>query len=193
MEPFFTTKPVGKGTGLGLSMVYGFVKQSGGHLTIYSELGQGTTIGLYFPAVDAAGGSGKPAGTARATTDSGAGRTVLIVEDNAKVRRLTETRLTALGFHCLTAPDADAALEVLASTDDIALVFTDLVMPGTLSGYDLARRISAEYPRVAVLLTSGFSEGVLQDGRIGQEFGILRKPYRQADLARAVYAVLDGG
>jgi PAS domain S-box-containing protein len=189
MEPFFTTKPVGKGTGLGLSMVYGLVKQSGGHVTIYSEPGKGTTISLYFPAVDKESGAETPvAGDGDKTF--GAGRLVLVVEDDPRVMRATLARVTAFGFRCLTATTADAAWEMLQGRDDIALVFTDLVMPGAMSGHDLALRIKAHKPGLRVLLTSGFSEGVLPGGRFAAEFAILRKPYRQADLAQALEAVL---
>lgn len=192
LEPFFTTKPVGKGTGLGLSMVYGFVKQSEGHITIYSELGHGTTINLYFPVL-----AGEDEVQKEALNDSdtvaeiGAGHTILVVEDDPRVMRLSEARLIALGYHCILAMTGDEAWEILQSRDDIALVFTDLVMPGKLSGYDLAHRIAQQKPGIRVLMTSGFSESVLQGGRIGAEFAILRKPYRQADLAAALQAVFE--
>lgn len=191
LEPFYTTKPVGSGTGLGLSMVYGFARQSDGHLAIYSELGQGTTISLYFPMIsdnDAPTESGS--GISEGPDQIGAGRLVLAVDDDARVLRLSETRLTALGFRCVTATTADAAWDVLAQRDDITLVFTDLVMPGVMSGHDLAERIAVEKPQIRVLLTSGFSEGVLRGGRIGADFTILRKPYRQAELTAAIQAVL---
>lgn len=192
LEPFFTTKPVGHGTGLGLPMVYGFVKQSGGHLTIYSELGEGTTVSLYFPALERDEGTmGATEATQIDATDAPQMRVALIAEDDEKLRRLTETRLTALGFDCRSAGTADDAWEMLADMADVALVFSDMVMPGMMSGYDLAKRIATERPEVAVLLTSGFSEAVLHDRWVGDEFKMLRKPYRQADLERAVYAVLE--
>lgn len=194
LEPFFTTKPIGKGTGLGLSMVYGFVKQSGGHLTIYSEKGHGTTISMYFPALTAASGPAllvDPTGNENASV--GAGEVVLVVEDDARVMRSSEARLLALGFACITATTADAAWEILKTRNDITVVFTDLVMPGKMSGHDLAQRIATTWPEMKVLMTSGFSEGVLRGGRIGAEFAILRKPYRQADLAQALQAILADG
>lgn len=192
LEPFFTTKPLGQGTGLGLSAVYGFVKQSGGHMTIYSEEGQGTTISLYFPAAVAAGIAPTPAQTdAAPVTVIGTGQTVLVVEDDPGVMRLSQSRISNLGFTCITAPSADAAWDILTTRDDIALIFADLVMPGTMSGYDLAKRLSVERPQIKILLTSGFSEGLVRYGRLGPEYQILRKPYRQADLARAIQAVLD--
>jgi PAS domain S-box-containing protein len=191
LEPFFTTKPLGKGTGLGLSAVYGFVRQAGGHMTIYSEVGQGTTISLYFPAATNAGPAPAPAQTGMAAIPVlGNGQVVLIVEDDPAVRRLSKTRISSLGFACITAPTADAAWDIVTSRDDITLVFADLVVPGTLSGYDLAKRLSAERPDIRILLTSGFSEGLLRGGRLGPEYRILRKPYRQADLATALQAVL---
>ena len=192
LEPFFSTKPVGKGTGLGLSAVYGFVRQSGGHMTIYSEAGQGTTVSLYFPASVAPGADPAPAQIDAAPVSTiGTGQIVLVVEDDPGVMRLSESRIGSLGFTCITAPSADDAWDILSKRDDIALVFSDLVMPGRMSGIDLARRLSSERPGIKVLLTSGFAEGLVRDGRLGSEFGLLRKPYRQADLARSIQAVLD--
>jgi PAS domain S-box-containing protein len=193
LEPFFTTKSVGKGTGLGLSMVYGFVRQSGGHLTIYSELGMGTTVSLYFPALGEPGeiDAGEPAPDPRSVM--GTERLVLVVEDDPAVRRLSEARIIELGFRCIGASTADEAVEIVKARDDIALIFTDLVMPGKLSGYDLAKLVSAEKPQIKILLTSGFSEGMLRDGRLGPEYPILRKPYRQADLVKAIRTVLGEG
>lgn len=192
LEPFFTTKPPGHGTGLGLSMVYGFVKQSGGHLTIYSEPGEGTTISLYFPALDEDAAPLVPSQEGDHISAKTAGKgIILIVEDNEKLRRLSKLRLTALGFECETAATADEAWVMLAEMQDVALVFSDVVMSGTMSGYDLAKRIVRERPEIPVLLTSGFSESVLQDRWAGDEFRMLRKPYRQADLESAVQAVLE--
>tara|TARA_R110002049_G_scaffold188402_2_gene356853 strand:- start:61223 stop:62755 length:1533 start_codon:yes stop_codon:yes gene_type:complete len=194
MEPFYTTKPIGEGTGLGLSMVYGFIKQSGGHIAIYSEIGQGTTVNLYFPALtDEIAALAPTSDGTEEYQGIGQGRLILVVEDDPRVMRLTETRLLAFGFRCVTATTGDAAWHILRDRDDITVVFTDLVMPGQMSGHDLAQRIAAEKPDVRVLMTSGFSETVLRGGRIGAEFAILRKPYRQADLAQALQAVLDDG
>jgi PAS domain S-box-containing protein len=191
LEPFFSTKPAGKGTGLGLSMVYGFVRQSGGHLTIYSELGRGTTVSLYFPAIGGGAEDDDPADlTPPQNLVSGSRRLVLVVEDDPAVRRLSEARITELGFICIGASSAQEAAGIIKGRDDITLLFTDLVMPGTVSGYDLAKRVAAEHPRIRILLTSGFSEGMLRDGRLGPEFAILHKPYRQAELAKAIRAVL---
>ena len=192
MEPFFSTKPVGQGTGLGLSMVYGFIKQSGGHIAIYSELGKGTTISLYFPAlVDTARQNPAPGVDLERHDGIGAGLRVLLVEDDPMVLRLSETRLKTLGFECVTATTGDAAWETLKSRDDIDVVFTDLVMPGELSGHALATRVAQEMPHLRILITSGFSENILRGEEEDYAFAILRKPYRQADLAEAFRALLQ--
>ncbi|HBB84451.1 MAG TPA: hybrid sensor histidine kinase/response regulator [Sulfitobacter sp.] len=192
MEPFFSTKPVGQGTGLGLSMVYGFIRQSGGHISIYSELGKGTTISLYFPALPNAAPEGDEADDrAEGHAGIGAGRRVLLVEDDPRVLRLSETRLEALGFVCVTATSGDAAWETLQARRDIDVVFTDLMMPGELSGHALALRVAEEMPGIKVLITSGFSEDILGSKAMAEQFPMLRKPYRQADLAEALGALLS--
>ncbi len=189
LEPFFTTKPPGQGTGLGLSMVYGFVKQSGGHVTLYSEPGQGTTVALYFPVANQRAGT-ETAELAMLARPSTAGKTILVVEDDDRLRRLSEARLNALGFRCHTAPNADQGWVMLQELADIDLVFTDMVMPGTMSGYDLAERIATQRPSLPVLITSGFSETLLKEGTVPRGMAVLRKPYRQSDLAEAVFAAL---
>lgn len=192
LEPFFTTKDKGRGTGLGLAMVYGFVKQSGGHVTIYSELGRGTTFNLYLPRT---GGSVAPsvapvAGAATAPPPRGV---VLVVEDDPGVRELTVTRLKAIGYEVLEAVDGRKAVEVLQGQDPVDLVFTDLVMPGGLSGRDVAVEASEIRPGIRVLLTSGYADDVVldDDPRLAQ-LNILRKPYRQADLVAALRDVFAG-
>jgi len=193
MEPFFSTKPVGQGTGLGLSMVYGFIKQSGGHIAIYSEVGKGTTISLYFPALQSTTKRDPSVGQDPERNDGiGAGLRVLLVEDDPMVLRLSETRVKALGFQCVTATTGDAAWEILQAREDIDVVFTDLVMPGELSGHALATRVAEKMPLIKILITSGFSENILRGDEANYEFAILRKPYRQADLAEAFRALLDG-
>lgn len=192
MEPFFSTKPVGQGTGLGLSMVYGFIKQSGGHVAIYSEVGQGTTVSLYFPALpDAVLQDQEPRTDSDSYTSLGQDKLVLVVEDDPRVLRLSETCLLALGFRCISATTGDAAWDIVTSRDDISIVFTDLVMPGEMSGYTLAKRIAAEKPELRILITSGFSEALMRGDSQASEFKVLRKPYRQADLAKAFLALLD--
>jgi PAS domain S-box-containing protein len=192
-EPFFTTKPVGKGTGLGLSMVYGFARQSGGYVTIYSEQGFGTTVSLYFPALHETGVPMPEAG--KAETDTAApdhGRRILVVEDDPAVRRLSQARLKALGYRTLVASNADEALEVLAKHPDIDLLFSDVVMPGKMTGIDLARMVRKMRADLPILLTSGFSAGG-DNSLIDAEFSLLQKPYRQADLATRLRIVLAGG
>ncbi len=184
-EPFFTTKEKGKGTGLGLAMVYGFTKQSGGHTSIYSEQGVGTTVKLYLPRyhLDAAAESQAPSA---AGATQGNGETILVVEDDARVRRLTVARLTELGYRVLEASGGVEALDMLARTDAIDLVFTDLVMPD-MSGYELAGRVREDYPTIGLLLTSGYSEDLANSDRLATEkLSLLRKPYRLADLAEAI-------
>jgi PAS domain S-box-containing protein len=190
-EPFFTTKPSGRGTGLGLSMVYGFAAQSGGHATLYSEPGLGTTVSLYFPAVaNAAGAELLPPGIGM---DSEAGRTpdrrVLVVEDNDAVRRLSVARLEALGYRTMAATNAEEALELLGTDPDVDVVFADIVMPGSLNGHDLARRVASEHPDVSVLLTSGFAGGIAATA--AEEFPLLQKPYRESDLATRLRILLS--
>jgi PAS domain S-box-containing protein len=184
-EPFFTTKPLGRGTGLGLATVYGYIRQSGGHVTIYSETGRGTTINLYLPAVPER--PTREHGTPEALPQ-GRGEVVLLVEDDAAVRRLTQARLAALDYACLDAADGAAARRHLAERHDIALLFTDLVLPGGVSGGDLARQVARERPQVRILLTSGHS---WPDTAI-EGAAFLRKPYRQAALARCLRSLLDG-
>ncbi|WP_050929751.1 ATP-binding protein [Aestuariivita boseongensis] len=192
-EPFFTTKTDKGGTGLGLAMVYGFVRQSGGHITLYSELGHGTSFGLYFPmALDV--DQPRPAPTTSDTlpvTLRGPGERVLIVEDNAKVRRLAVERIQSLGFETLAAENGELAYQMLKDGAQVDLVFTDLVMPGALNGYDLAEKINAEFPGIRVLLTSGYASDVVTGSMAtGQSYDILHKPYRLADLAKRLHTLL---
>jgi signal transduction histidine kinase len=189
-EPFFTTKEPGKGTGLGLATIYGFAKQSGGHVTIHSDVGRGTTVALYLPR-DA--GSEAPArhqasqwhGPPTPVT-----ATVLVVEDNPGVRALTVRRLGALGYRVLTAENGPAAIAVLVGAETVHLVFSDVVMAGGMSGVDLARWLEEERPDVKVLLSSGFAD-IPQDEAAGLALKLLRKPYKQAELASALREVLE--
>lgn len=184
-EPFFTTKPIGHGTGLGLAMVYGFVRQCGGHVTVYSEIGHGTTIALYFPVLDhvpqIAPSSLRVTGH-HATKN----QTVLIVEDNPHVRKLTAARMIELGYRVREADCGDRAAEILREDTGIDAVFTDLVMPGEMDGLALARHIAATYPKMRILLTSGYAEDILSRQDEPVHHKILRKPYRQSDLASAM-------
>lgn len=192
-EPFFTTKSESGGTGLGLAMVYGFVRQSGGHITLYSELGHGTSFGLYFPAVPVHDDQLTPGDdrNARNSLPLGHGETVLIVEDNPKVRKLSVERIRDLGFKTEEASNGDDAYRMLTNGIHADVVFSDLVMPGVLNGYDLAAKITSEFPHLKVLLTSGYASDVVTDAMArGQTYDILRKPYRQSDLAQRLQALL---
>ncbi|HWE16147.1 MAG TPA: PAS domain S-box protein [Hyphomicrobiaceae bacterium] len=189
-EPFFTTKGAGKGSGLGLATIYGFARQSGGNVTIYSEAGKGTTVNLYLPRAGRKTEEEAPA--VKPDVDAGRGETVLIVEDDDRVRRLTATRLKELGYRVLEANHGAAALAVLAETPGVEIVFSDLVMPGGMSGFDLARRVRESHPQVHVILTSGYSAELMNQADIAQlDLQVLRKPYRQAQLACAFRAALS--
>jgi signal transduction histidine kinase/CheY-like chemotaxis protein len=189
-EPFFTTKDKGRGTGLGLAMVYGFVKQSGGHITIYSEQGHGTTFNLYLPRAPA---SATSAAEKPIYTDPHARETILVVEDDERVRKLTIRRLKLIGYNVLEAKDGPAAVEILRSDEAIDLVFTDLIMPGGLSGRDVANKARELKPGIKVLLTSGYAEELVHGDDLRQErLMVLRKPYQQADLVAALREVLGG-
>jgi signal transduction histidine kinase/CheY-like chemotaxis protein len=187
-EPFFTTKAEGEGTGLGLSQVYGFVKQSGGHIKLYSELSQGTTVKLYLPR------SRRPADITEAPLAGpieGGTETILVVEDDAAVREAVVEILTDLGYSVLKAGDAEAALSVLSSGARVDLLFTDVVMPGPVKTRDLARRAQALLPGLKVLYTSGYTaNAIIHDGRLDADVLLLSKPYRRDELARRVRRVL---
>ncbi|AJD46112.1 sensor histidine kinase FixL-like protein (plasmid) [Rhizobium gallicum bv. gallicum R602sp] len=192
-EPFFTTKDVGSGTGLGLSMVYGFVKQSGGHLQLYSEVGRGTTIRIYLPWVQAAAAKIEVPDTRSDSRDvlPGGAETVLVVEDDARVRRVAVARLSSMGYKVIEVGNAQAALEILAEDPTIALLFTDIVMPGGMTGDELAKEARVMRSDLKILFTSGYAE----PGLGGREFATpgswLRKPYTAKDLAVRVRELLD--
>lgn len=191
-EPFFTTKEPGKGTGLGLSSIYGFVKQSGGHVAIDSETGRGTRVNIYLPKLETGEQAASAPKEASALT-AGGGETILVVEDNPDVRRLTVERLTTLGYRVLEAVNASSALAMLQSGEPVQLVFSDVVMPGGTSGFELARRIRELWPSQKVLLTSGFAGDVARAGQdAALEFPMLCKPYSQTELGRAIQAALEG-
>jgi CheY-like chemotaxis protein len=201
-QPFFSTKPAGAGTGLGLSMVYGFVRQSGGHVKIYSEPGQGTTVKVYLPRARAAEGevdATPDPGAAAAADDAGGGaETVLVVEDDAAVRGATVEMLQELGYRVLKASDADQALVVIddavAQHAAIDLLFTDVVMPGRLKSPELADKARQRLPGIAVLFTSGYAQNaIVHGGRLDPGVELLSKPYSARALASKVRAVLDHG
>jgi PAS domain S-box-containing protein len=184
-EPFFTTKEQGKGTGLGLSMVFGFLRQSGGHVNVYSEEGVGTTFRLYLPrpaVAVASETSGK-----RRSGMRGAGECILVVEDNSPLRRVILRQLRDLGYHVFEADRAATALDLLEH-ERVDLLFTDVVMPGGLDGLELASLAMERLPALKVLLTSGFPElrsGTKQE--FGTGFRLLSKPYNKDDLADALH------
>ena len=189
-EPFFTTKEVGQGTGLGLSMVYGFVKQSNGHIKVYSEVGNGTTIKLYLPrAADAAGERPPPAPDQAV---KGGSERILVVEDDALVRQQVSSQLRGLGYPIHTVNDAVEALALLETGAEFDLMFTDVILPGGMTGRRLAEEAVRRRPGLKVLFTSGYSENaVVHHGRLDPGVLLLAKPYRKDDLARMIRRALD--
>lgn len=187
-DPFFTTKPEGKGTGLGLSMIYGFVKQSGGHVNIYSEVGKGTTVRIYLPRSTAA----EDVVQAPSTAIIGGHETVLVVEDDDAVRETAAELLRELGYKVLLARDGQSGLAILESGIAFDLLFTDVVMPGKIKSTVLAQRVHAERPGTAVLFNSGYTENsIVHDGKLDTGVNFLGKPYTREQLARKVRQVLD--
>jgi PAS domain S-box-containing protein len=178
-EPFFTTKPVGKGTGLGLSMVFGFMKQSRGHINVYSEPGHGTTFRLYLrPAVPSPEQPVMKAPPTQLTVDTSA--TVLVVEDNRRLREVVVKQLTSLRFAVLEAANAQEALERLDCTRTVDLVFSDVVLPGGMDGIALTREVVKRYPDTKILLTSGFpGKQLVEAAGLGETVRLLSKPYRK--------------
>jgi len=188
-EPFFTTKEKGRGTGLGLSMVYGFIKQSAGHIAIYSEAGEGTTIRLYLPR---AAGQTPLAREDDAQIGCGRGESILLVEDDESVRGYAEHVLNQLGYRVRSASRADQALEMLQQGMACDLLFTDVVMPGGKGGRELAEAALALRPAIKILFTSGYTENaIVHQGRLDPGVSLLSKPYRRDELARHVRRVLD--
>jgi PAS domain S-box-containing protein len=193
IEPFFTTKDVGSGTGLGLSMVYGFVKQSGGHLQLYSEVGRGTTVRIYLPAekAESRGAVDDPQMEQPSPALPRGDESILVVEDDVRVRRVAVARLSSMGYTVLEADNAHRALEILGTNDEIALLFTDIVMPGGVTGDELAKEARARRPSLCVLFTSGYSEPSLAGKNAIANTHWLRKPYTARDLALLVRSILD--
>jgi PAS domain S-box-containing protein len=191
-EPFFTTKVTGRGSGLGLSTLYGFATQSGGSATVYSEFGKGTTVNLYLPraAINAEADTHASSRNARILF-SKHNETVLVVEDNPEVRETTLQRIEGLGYVVTEAANGPDAIGVLESDPSIALVFSDVVMPGGISGYELGRWIKENKPEVKVVLASGFA-AELTDLPLENEFAVLRKPFNRAELAKALSYALYG-
>jgi CheY-like chemotaxis protein len=186
-EPFFTTKETGKGSGLGLSMVYGFVTQSGGHVRIYSEEGQGTTIKLYLPA---AHGEVEAVAAPAAPVSRGT-ETILVVEDDALVRNFVTAQLQNLGYRTVTAADGPTALAQVRNGEKFDLLFTDVIMPGGMSGRQLADEVEKLRPGIKVLYTSGYTDSaIIHHGRLDPGVLLLTKPYRKGQLAQMVRQAL---
>ena len=191
-EPFFTTKPPGQGTGLGLSQVYGFAKQSGGHVKIYSEVGHGTTVKIYLPRRT------KEAAEADVTAafplpEGDVGETILVVEDDEQVRLISADTLRDLGYHVLEAADGPSALRVIEQGNKIDLLFTDVVLPGGMTGADVAAAARNLRPALKVLFTTGYARNaIIHHGRLDKGVHLLTKPFSLADLAEKVRSVLDG-
>lgn len=180
-EPFFSTKEPGKGTGLGLAMVYGFAQQSGGHVIVDSRSHQGTSVTIYLPFAEHRQ-TGEQSAPQAASLNIGC-ETVLVVEDDAAVRAIACAMLEDLGYRIVEAPSADTALQALEARPDIDLVFSDIVMPGELSGIDLARELIARRPELPIVLTSGYSSDYSDPEGILSLVGFVPKPYHQAELS----------
>jgi signal transduction histidine kinase/CheY-like chemotaxis protein len=194
IEPFFTTKDTGQGTGLGLSQVYGFVNQTGGHVSIYSEPGLGTTVKLYLPGYEGAEKPVVQTPVAAETPTSKGGEIILVVEDDEDVRRYTTASLRELGYSVVEADNGAAALAIIEREAGLRLLFTDLGLPGDLDGRALAERARQKRPALQVLLTTAYAGGALiHDGRLDAGVELLPKPFSYGDLARRVRKLLDAG
>jgi PAS domain S-box-containing protein len=188
-EPFFTTKEVGKGSGLGLSMVYGFVKQSGGHIKIYSEPGHGTTVRLYLPPAAASADAALPS----AAPIAGGSETILVVEDDPLVRNFVVTQLHGLGYRTIAAADSRAAMALAENGEPFDLLFTDVILSGGMTGRQLAEAVARHRPGLNVLYTSGYTDNsIVHHGRLDQGVLLLTKPYRKTQLAQMIRQALKG-
>jgi CheY-like chemotaxis protein len=191
-EPFFTTKDVGKGSGLGLSMVYGFAKQSNGHVSIYSEPGLGTTVRMYLPALPEKAREAVTQPRAEQDIAPSRAETIFIVEDDPFVRSYAVMSLKSLGYRVTAAVDGNDALQKLGTDIHVDLLFTDIVMPGGINGWELAELARKARPQLRVLLTSGYAlETLNAHGHLRDGSAILAKPYRKAELARRLRQALS--
>ncbi|OMI05976.1 histidine kinase [Bradyrhizobium brasilense] len=190
-EPFFTTKAVGKGTGLGLSQVYGFVKQSGGHVKIYSEVGQGTTVKLYLPRIAVEGLSAEESGLLP-SPEGAQEETILVLEDDEDVRTYSVETLRELGYRVIEAHDGPAALRLLEREPRVDLLFTDIVLPGGLTGAQVAAQAKTVRPTLKVLFTTGYARNaIIHHGRLDKGVQLIVKPFSFTELAAKVRDVLD--
>jgi PAS domain S-box-containing protein len=191
-EPFFTTKEVGKGSGLGLSQVYGFARQSNGHITIHSEVGKGTIVALYLPWTEASKGpfEGNAQQDAKRNEPILAGQTkILVVEDDEELRELATRLVQEIGYLACSASTGAEALASLEKDPGIHLLFTDILMPGGMNGFELAAEIRQRRPDIGILTTSGFPGHFMPEGQLSSDFEIIRKPFTQAELAAALVRV----
>jgi signal transduction histidine kinase/HAMP domain-containing protein len=188
-EPFFTTKEVGKGTGLGLSMVYGFVRKSGGYVAVESTVGKGTTVSLYLP--KAAQKRGREARGARPQAIPRGSERILVVEDNEELLEVTSSMLTTLGYQIVSARNGIEALKMLESDQEVELLFSDIVMPNGMNGVELAREVRRRDNSIKILLASGYAGDILERLRSENEFPIIDKPFRLAELAQRLRSILD--
>ena len=191
-EPFFTTKGIGKGTGLGLSQVYGFVRQSTGHVAIYSEIGEGTTVKIYLPRYH--GEEDVAEESRRSTSDrqSLGAETILVVEDDEALRLYTVEILSDLGYSVLEAASAAAALEIIGRGPDIDLLFTDIVMPGGMNGRQLGDEATRQKPKLKVLFTTGYTaNAIVHHGRLDPDVELISKPFTYETLGRKIRTILD--
>jgi nitrogen-specific signal transduction histidine kinase/ActR/RegA family two-component response regulator len=190
-DPFFTTKEVGQGSGLGLSMVYGFAKQSGGHVAIYSQAGHGTMVKLYLPKVASAEGPIGVEPDQKMLLPKG-NESLLVVEDDADVRAFITTALRSVGYSVIEAADGESALALADETPDIGLLITDVVLPHGMNGRDVADGVQKRRPSVKVLFTSGYPESaIVHQGKLDEGVELLTKPYTRETLARRVRQILD--
>jgi len=195
-EPFYTTKDEGKGTGLGLAMVYGFVQRSHGYIDVISNLGTGTTIKLYLPRFKGKEKQPTEINTEKHDLLPRGTETVLVVDDEEALLQLAKTLLEGMGYRVFTASNGEQALQKLHQERDIDLLFSDVVMPGAINGYDLAEQATAKFPKLKVLLTSGYTGKVVDDNqanKAGLTLNLLNKPYSISELAIEVREVLDEG
>lgn len=189
-EPFFTTKPKGEGTGLGLSMVYGFAKQSNGFVDVTSELGNGTTVQIFLPQSDSLR-SDRPNGSSN-NLEEGGSETILVVEDSTLVREYVVMMLKSLGYDVRVAINGNEAIELLERGLSFELLFTDVVMPGGIDGWQVATRATELFPEISVLFTTGYTDNaIVQDGQLKKNVHLLKKPYRRKELAQMVRSALD--